>query len=126
LLDGRTEGSLRRVGVVDFDTTVDAVAAMEGEAVDVFISGPDGESRSVSRMVGVLRRVSPPESLPPEFENSVGETSVVFQLDDSSRLTLSLWPTRFVSGRRVVHDEGVEIVTRDARIRIQRYRPAWG
>jgi hypothetical protein len=111
---------------VDFDALVDAVAAMEGDAVDVFISGPDDESRSISRMVGVLRKVDPPESLPPEFEQGVGETAVVFQLDDSSRLTLDLWPTRFVRGRRMVHEEGVEIVTRDARIRIERYRPAWG
>lgn len=74
-------------------------------------------------MTGFLERVLPPDELPPELEHAVQETAVVFRLGE--RNTFNLWLTRFVKTSRLPYEQGIEIVTRDAVIRVRKYEPPW-
>lgn len=48
---------------------------------------------------------------------------MVFRLGE--RNTFNLWLTRFVKTSRLPYEQGIEIVTRDAVIRVRKYEPPW-
>lgn len=83
----------------------------------------DRNAHSVAMVTGVLEKALPPDELPPEFEHAVGEKAVVFRLRE--RDTFDLWPTRFLKASHLPYKQGIEIVTRDAVIRVRKYEPPW-
>jgi hypothetical protein len=108
---------------MNFEDAVNMIDALRGEWVESTIWSAARDGPSIATLCGCIERVGLVDEVPAGIEGAIVVEASVFRFGSEPTNVLTLWPDRFVSAARVTHGEGVEVVTKDAVIRITKRQP---
>ena len=106
---------------MDFNDTVAALRALEGERVSAQVHGGDADASPLMMADGVLRAMTGGEALLEEAGIFEAEVATTFAIE-GMQTWLSLWPSRFVDAV-ATSPTSVTITTRDGVLSVYRNRP---